>query len=44
MVKIVYNKLLAGWYVVRGKHQTPISGRFMTKEQAKAWLHNGRED
>lgn len=37
-VRIVYNVLLGGWYVVRGPHQTPISGRFDTKLQAKAWL------
>jgi hypothetical protein len=37
-VKIVYNKLLGGWYVVRGPHQTPLTGRFDTKTQAKAWL------
>jgi len=35
-VRIVYNKLLGGWFVVRGPHQTPISGRFATKEEAKA--------
>jgi hypothetical protein len=37
-VKIVYNKLLGGWYVVRGPHQTPLTGRFETKTQAQAWL------
>jgi hypothetical protein len=37
-MKIVYNKLLAGWYIVRGRHQTPISGRFETKELALAYL------
>ena len=25
-VRIVHNKLLGGWYVVRGPHQTPLSG------------------
>jgi hypothetical protein len=37
-MKIVHNKLLAGWYIVRGRHQTPISGRFETKELALAYL------
>lgn len=37
-VKIVYNKLLGGWYVVRGPQQTPLSGRFNTEEEAKMWL------
>lgn len=37
-VRIVYNKLLGGWYVVRGPHQTPLSGRFATKAEAEAYL------
>lgn len=37
-VSIVFNKLLAGWFVVRGPHQTPISGKFTTKEAARASL------
>jgi hypothetical protein len=37
-MKIVFNKLLNGWYVVRGRHQTPLSGRFETKEEAIVWL------
>jgi hypothetical protein len=37
-MKIVFNKLLNGWYVVRGRHQTPLSGRFETKADAIAWL------
>ena len=41
-IKIVYNKLLGGWYVVRGPHQTPISGRYPTKAAAKAWLKEPR--
>lgn len=40
MVKIVYNRLLGGWYVVRGPHHTPISGKFTTKADATAWLAN----
>lgn len=39
MIKIVYNRLLGGWYVVRGVHQTPICGRFETKSDAQAWLN-----
>jgi hypothetical protein len=42
-IKIVYNKLLGGWYVVRGPHQTPLNGRFNSKEEAQAWL-NKRTD
>jgi DNA repair ATPase RecN len=38
MVKIVYNKLLGGWYIVRGPHQAPIAGRFDSKAEAKQWL------
>jgi hypothetical protein len=33
-MKVVYNRLLGGWFIVRGPHQTPISGRFNTKEEA----------
>lgn len=38
MTKIVFNKLLRGWFVVRGPHHTPISGKFATKADAQAWL------
>jgi len=38
MPKIVFNKLLAGWLVVRGPHHSPLSGVFPTKAAAKAWL------
>ena len=37
-MKIVYNGLLGAWYIVRGAHQTPISGRFETREAALAHL------
>lgn len=37
-MKVVYNGLLGGWYIVRGAHQTPISGRFETKAAALAHL------
>ena len=39
-MKIVYNRLLDGWYVVKGKHQTPLSGRFETKQDAELYLRN----
>lgn len=38
MLKIVHNKLLGGWFVVRGPHHTPISGKFAIKAEAKASL------
>ena len=41
-VRIVYNKLLGGWYVVRGPHQSPLNGRFNSKEEAQAWLNARR--
>ena len=37
-IKIVRNKLLGGWFVVRGPHHAPLSGKFNTKAEAKAWL------
>jgi hypothetical protein len=37
-MKVIYNGILGGWYIVRGAHQTPISGRFETKEAALAHL------
>jgi hypothetical protein len=36
--RIVYNRLLGGWYVVTGPHQTPLNGRFDSKAEAQAWL------
>jgi hypothetical protein len=38
-VRIVHNKLLGGWYVVRGPHHAPLAGRFPSKAQARAWLN-----
>lgn len=38
-MKIVHNRLLGGWFIVRGAHQTPIGGRFDSKEQAQAHLN-----
>ncbi len=37
-MKVIYNGLLGAWYIVRGAHQTPISGRFETREAALAHL------
>lgn len=36
--RVVYNRLLGGWYVVTGPHQAPLNGRFESKEEAQAWL------
>jgi hypothetical protein len=41
-IKIVHNKLLGGWYVVRGPHQTPLAGRFDSKAAAQAYLNRKR--
>jgi hypothetical protein len=41
-IQIVHNKLLGGWFIVRGPHQTPIGGRFDTKEQAQQHRDNMR--
>lgn len=38
-VKVVFNKLLGGWYVVRGPHQAPLGGRFDSRAAAVAWLN-----
>lgn len=37
-IRIVFNRLLNGWYVVRGAHQTPIGGRFETRDAALEYL------
>lgn len=42
-MKIIHNKMLGGWYVVRGKHQTPISGRFDSCQEAINWLDNRKQ-
>jgi hypothetical protein len=42
MVRIVHNRLLGGWFVVRGPHQTPLSGKFATKAEAQASLDRKR--
>lgn len=41
-VRIVYNRLLGGWYIVRGPHQTPLGGRFNSKEEAQAHLRDSQ--
>jgi hypothetical protein len=42
MPKIIFNRLLNGWFIVRGKHQTPIGGRFETKQAAIDHLNKKR--
>lgn len=37
-VRIVYNRLLGAWYIVRGPSQTPLGGAFKTQEAAQAHL------
>ncbi len=36
--RIIFNRLLGGWYIVHGPHQTPLGGRFDSKEEAEAHL------
>jgi hypothetical protein len=38
MTKIIYNKLLGGYFICKGPHHTPISGRFDTKAAAQGAL------
>ena len=42
MPKIVFNRLLNGYFIVKGPHQTPISGRFETRAAALAHLNRKR--
>ena len=37
-VRVVFNRMLGGWFIVRGPHQTPIGGRFETRAAAMAHL------
>jgi hypothetical protein len=37
-MKVVYNMLLGGWFVVTGRYHTPISGKFDSKQEALAFL------
>ena len=41
-IQIIHNKLLGGWFIVRGPHQTPIGGRFNSKEEAQQHRNNVR--
>ena len=34
MIRIVHSRILGGWFIVRGPHQTPISGRFDSRAAA----------
>lgn len=42
MVRIIHSRILGGWFIVRGPHQTPISGRFQTRADALAHLNRTR--
>jgi hypothetical protein len=48
-MRIVHNRLLGhrldagGWYVVKGPHQTPLSGSFISKKAAQAWLDRRKQ-
>ena len=44
MIRIVHNKLLGGWFIVRGPHQTPIGGRFESKAAALSHLAKRRKE
>lgn len=37
-IRIVYNRLLGGWYIVRGRHHSPLGGRFNSRAEALAHL------
>jgi hypothetical protein len=37
-MKIIYSKILGGWFIVRGPHHTPIGGRFESRAAALAYL------
>jgi hypothetical protein len=37
-IRIVHNRLLGGWFIVRGRHDTPIGGRHESRAAALAWL------
>jgi hypothetical protein len=40
--RVIFNRLLGGWYIVRGRHQTPIGGRFDSRAAALAHLNRTR--
>jgi len=37
-LRIVYNRMLGAWYIVRGRHHAPIGGRFESRQDAVQWL------
>lgn len=37
-IRIIYSRVLGGWFIVRGPHLTPIGGRFDSKAEAEAAL------
>jgi len=37
-LRIVHNRLLGGWFIVRSRHDTPIGGRHESRASALAWL------
>lgn len=41
-LKIIHSKILAGWFIVRGPHHTPLGGRFNSKDAALAYLNRKR--
>jgi len=42
MPRIIYNRLLGGWFIVRGPHQTPLGGRFDSRADALAHLNRNK--
>ena len=42
MPRIIYSRILGGWFIVRGRHQTPIGGRFDSRAAAAAHLARQR--
>lgn len=42
-VRFKHVPLLGGWFVVRGPHDTPISGRFESKQAARESLDRSKK-
>ena len=42
MARVIFNRILGGWFIVRGRYQTPISGRFDSRAAALAHLNRSR--
>ena len=40
--RVIFNRLLGGWFIVRGRHQAPIGGRFDSRAAALAHLNRTR--